>query len=194
MHNFAMFNYDYLFGDHFAKVSLKAKLLYVNLSFFANSGFVPNPKQICANLGFNESVLQELIDIEEILTIEGRQEMFLTSYFVHNPNFNCLNWTHTPYATYWRGKLWMKKNRIATFSKEKADVTLLEKDVTLPNSAAKTNVLDELDQIVSNQKEDQKDVLAEYNRVMAKQRRKETLTLEDQHWIFLYHNQKQINK
>lgn len=132
MTDYAMFNFDYLFGDHFADVSLKAKLLYVNMSFYANQGFVPNPKQVCKELQFEESVLDELIENGEVLTLPGRKEMFLTSYYVHNKNFNPLNWTKTPYAPYWKGKLWLKRNRIATFSKEKAEDSL--KDIPVDPS------------------------------------------------------------
>lgn len=153
MKNYTMFYFDYLFGDHFEKVSAKAKLLYINLNFYANAGFVANPRKVCKEMGFNLSTLDELISIEELLTLEGRDEMFITSYFVHNPNFNPLNWTKTPYATYWRGKLWMKKNRVATFSKKNAELSMnegseytvnLTVDPTLPNSAKERNPLDQL--------------------------------------------------
>lgn len=113
-----MFNYDFLFGDHFAKASPKAKLLYINLSFYADCGFVANPKQICKSMGYDESVLQELIDIDELLTLEGRAEMFITSYFVHNTNFKPFSWLSSPFGEYWKNKMWMKKNKIATLKKQ----------------------------------------------------------------------------
>ena len=118
MKNYAMFNYDFLFGDHFAKASPKAKLLYINLSFYADCGFVANPKQICKSMGYDESVLQELIDIDELLTLEGRAEMFITSYFVHNTNFKPFSWLSSPFGEYWKTKMWMKKNKIATLKKQ----------------------------------------------------------------------------
>lgn len=118
MKNYAMFNYDFLFGDHFAKASPKAKLLYINLSFYADCGFVANPKQICKSMGYDESVLQELIDIDELLTLEGRAEMFITSYFVHNTNFKPFSWLSSPFGEYWKNKMWMKKNKIATLKKQ----------------------------------------------------------------------------
>ena len=121
MKNYGMFKYDFLFGDHFAKASPKAKLLYINLSFYADCGFVANPKQICKSMGYDDSVLQELISIDELLTIEGRAEMFITSYFVHNPNFKSMSWLDTPFGEYWKGKMWMKKNRIATFKHPKLE-------------------------------------------------------------------------
>ena len=86
MKDYAMFKFEYLFGDHFANVSDKAKLLYINMSFFSNAGFVANPKYLCRSLGYDESVIDELVKAEEIITLEGRSEVFLTSYYVHNPN------------------------------------------------------------------------------------------------------------
>lgn len=148
MKNYAMFKYEFLFGDHFAKASPKAKLLYVNLSFYADSGFVANPKQICKSMGYDESVLEELIKIDELLTLPGRAEMFITSYFVHNTNFKPLSWLSTPFGEYWKGKMWMKSNRIATLNEKYKTVrtpeqeTVEEKeelkkvvDPTLPGSA-----------------------------------------------------------
>ena len=135
MKNYAMFNYDFLFGDHFAKASPKAKLLYINLSFYADCGFVANPKQICKSMGYDESVLQELIDIDELLTLEGRAEMFITSYFVHNTNFKPFSWLSSPFGEYWKSKMWMKKNKIATLKKQNKEEqqeqeTSVEKDTS----------------------------------------------------------------
>lgn len=135
MKNYAMFNYDFLFGDHFAKASPKAKLLYINLSFYADCGFVANPKQICKSMGYDESVLQELIDIDELLTLEGRAEMFITSYFVHNTNFKPFSWLSSPFGEYWKNKMWMKKNKIATLKKQNKEEqqeqdTSVEKDTS----------------------------------------------------------------
>ena len=119
MKDYTMFNYEFLFNDHFSKVSINAKLLYIQMCFFANAGFVPNPKQLCKELGFTTKALQELIDNGEILTKEGRSEVVITSYFIHNKNFEPLWWTKTPYATYWYGYLWVKKNRVFTLKKPK---------------------------------------------------------------------------
>ena len=116
MKNYAMFKYEFLFGDYFAKASPKAKLLYVNLSFYADCGFVANPVQICKAMGYDESVLQELVSIGELLTLPGRSEMFIASYFVHNVNFKPLSWIKTPFGEYWKGKLFVKDNRIATLN------------------------------------------------------------------------------
>ena len=43
MKDYTMFNFNFLFNDHFAKVSNQAKLYYVALNFYAINGFVPNP-------------------------------------------------------------------------------------------------------------------------------------------------------
>ena len=134
-------------GDYFAKASPKAKLLYINLSFYADCGFVANPKQICESMGYDESVLQELIDIEEILTIKGRSEMFLTSYFVHNANFKPTSWAGTPFAPYWEGKLWVKKNRVATLLKNSKEQTK-PKDITQPGSAKPNDIISDLTETV----------------------------------------------
>ena len=145
MKNYAMFNYDFLFGDHFAKASPKAKLLYINLSFYADCGFVANPKQICKSMGYDESVLQELIDIDELLTLEGRAEMFITSYFVHNTNFKPLSWLSSPFGEYWKNKMWMKKNKIATLKKQNKEEqqeqeTFVEKDTSSIQEQKQQNI------------------------------------------------------
>ena len=165
-----MLNYDFFAGDHFNKVSAEARLLYIHFNFYANAGFVPNPKQICKSLGFEESTIDELLSINEIMSIPDRSEIFITSYFIHNPNFNALAWTKTPYFTYWKGKLWMKKNRIATFSKDKAEQSMDEsledskpitrkkmKDPTLPNSAPDLNPIDSVINIVDTSELDDDD-------------------------------------
>ena len=110
-----MFNYDLLFGDHMAKVSNQAKLYYIKLNFFAHNGFVTNPMQILDSLGFDKSVFWELVANDEILTLPGRSEVFITSYFVHN-HFSPKTWTKSPFAQYWRGKLFTKPNGVATFN------------------------------------------------------------------------------
>lgn len=112
-----MFNYDYLFGDHFAKVSNQAKLLYIKMNFYATCGFVANPKTILDSMGYDMGVLQELIINDEVLTLPDRCEVFLTSYFLHNHNFKPMSWLSTPFAAYWKGKLFIKSNGVATFKK-----------------------------------------------------------------------------
>lgn len=132
MKNYTMFNYDYLFGDHFAKVSKQAKLYYIELNFFANNGFVANPLKILDSLGYDKGVFQELVKNDEILTIPDRSEIFITSYFVHNKGLKPFSWRATPYAVYWENKLYVKKNGIATFDpsgnvKEKLDFDPMDK-------------------------------------------------------------------
>lgn len=142
-----MFKYDFLFGDHFAKASPQAKLLYINLSFYADCGFVSNPRQICKSMGYDEGVIQELIDIDELLTVEGRAEMFITSYFVHNKNFKPLSWLSTAFGEYWKNKMWMKKNGIATLKKQ-FEPKEPAVDPTLPGSAIpQTTVINDLEEI-----------------------------------------------
>ena len=110
----SLFNYDMLFGDHMAKVSDKAKLYYIKLCFFANNGFVANPLSILDSMGYDKSVFHELVANEELLTLPDRCEVFITAYFVHN-HLNPASWLKTPFAPYWRGKLWTKSNGVATF-------------------------------------------------------------------------------
>lgn len=146
MKDYAMFKYDFLFGDHFAKASAKAKLLYINLSFYADCGFVANPRQICKSMGYEESVIQELIDIDELLALDGRSEMFITSYFIHNKNFKPLSWLSTPFGEYWKNKMWMKKNGVATLKKQdKPKEPVI--DPTLPGSAKPQNFTETLEEI-----------------------------------------------
>lgn len=117
MKNFAMFSYNWLFSDHFAKLSDQAKLYYIKLNFYADNGFVPNPLQVCDSLGYDRSVLDELIANGDVLTLSDRSEIFITSFFVHNKGAKPMSWLSTPFAPYWKGKLFIKKdNGIATFT------------------------------------------------------------------------------
>lgn len=130
MKNYTMFNYNFLFNDHFAKISNKAKLYYIELNFFANNGFVPNPLKILDSLGYDKSVFDELVKNDELLVLPGRSEVFITSYFIHNKGLKCYSWRATPYAVYWEGKLYVKKNGIATFNPngiEKKEIDELDK-------------------------------------------------------------------
>ena len=115
MKNYTCFNYDFLFGDHFAKVSKQAKLYYIKLNFHANNGFVPNPMSVLDSLGYDKSVFNELVANGELLTIPDRCEVFITSYFVHNKGLKPYSWRATPYAVYWENKLYVKKNGIVDF-------------------------------------------------------------------------------
>lgn len=116
MKDYTMFNYNFLFNDHFAKVSNQAKLYYVALNFYAINGFVPNPLQVLDSLGYDRGVFDELVANEELLVLPDRAEVFIASYFIHNPGIKPFSWRATPYAVYWDGKLYVKKNGIATFT------------------------------------------------------------------------------
>lgn len=108
-------DYKYIFGDHMARCSHQAKLYYIKLMFHAENGFVANSLEILDSLGFDKSVFIELVANEEILTLPGRSEVFITSYFLHT-HFNPASWLSSPYAIYWKGKLYTKKNGVATFT------------------------------------------------------------------------------
>lgn len=136
-----------LFGDHMAKVSDKAKLYYIKLCFFANCGFVSNPLSILDSMGYDKSVFHELVANEEILTLPDRCEIFITAYFVHN-HLNPASWLKTPFAPYWRGKLFTKKNGVATFKPQSEDnsnvgeqiVNQVDADPEKPKEEIKTDV------------------------------------------------------
>lgn len=119
MKTYTLFNYEFLFNDHLAKCSKEAQLLYIKLNFYANNGFVPNPLQVLDSLNYDKSILKELICAEEILTLPNRDEVFITSYYVHNYKIDTRSWLKTVYAEYWKGKLWIKQNRIATLKEYK---------------------------------------------------------------------------
>lgn len=118
MRDFTMFNFNFLFNDHFAKVSNQAKLYYIKLCFYADRGFVPNPMSVLDSLGFDKGVYWELINNDEILTLPDRDEVFITSYFLHNPGLKTEEIHFSPFWIYWRTKLHMKKNGVATFKPE----------------------------------------------------------------------------
>ena len=119
MKNYTMFNYDYLFGDHFANVSDQAKLLYIKMNFYAVNGFVSNPLGLLDSLGFTRDALNELVANGDVLKLPDRSELFVTAFFVHNKGVTPSCWTHTNFYPYWKGKLWIKENRIATLSPKK---------------------------------------------------------------------------
>lgn len=130
MKNYTMFNYDYLFSDHFAKISNQAKLYYIKLNFFANNGFVSNPLSILDSLGYDKGVLDELVKNDEILTIPDRSEVFITSYFIHNKGIDCYSWRKTRFAIYWENKLFVKKNGVVKFDPDgQLNLKQQEKDV-----------------------------------------------------------------
>lgn len=118
MKDYSLFNYQYLFGDWQKKVSEQAILLYIKMNFCATNGFVANVNEILDGMGYDKGVLQELINAEEVLTLPNRTEVFITSFFVHNKGANKFSWMQTPYGIYWKGKLWMKENGIATLKKQ----------------------------------------------------------------------------
>ncbi len=131
MKSYSMFNFDMLFSDHMAKVSDQAKLYYIKLCFFANNGFVANPISVLDSMGYDKSVYHELVANGELLTLPDRCEVFITSYFVHN-HLKPGSWLKTPFAIYWKGKLFTKKNGVATFKpqgeeKEESFADQLEK-------------------------------------------------------------------
>lgn len=115
MKNHTMFNFNFLFNDHFAKISNQAKLYYIKLNFFADNGFVPNPLEVLDSLNYDRGVLNELIRNEEIITVPDRSEVFIKSYFIHNPGIKPFSWRATPYAVYWENRLFVKKNGIVDF-------------------------------------------------------------------------------
>lgn len=121
MKDYTMFNFNYLFNDHFAKISNQAKLYYIKLNFYSDRGFVPNPMSVLDSLGFDKSVYWELVKNEELLTLPDRCEVFITSYYLHNHHFNCNEWYKSPFAIYWTGKLRVKKNGVATFNPDGLD-------------------------------------------------------------------------
>ena len=118
MKNYSCFNYDFLFGDHFAKLSNQAKLYYVKLNFHANNGFVPNPISVLDSLGYDKGVFNELVANGELLVLPDRCEVFIASYFIHNKGLKPYCWKATPYAVYWENKLYVKKNGIVDFAPE----------------------------------------------------------------------------
>lgn len=115
-----MFDYEMLFGDHMGKVSHQAKLYYIKLNFYAHNGFVSNPMEVLDSLGFDKGVFMELVNNEELLTLPNRSEVFITSYFVHN-RFKFDIWKASPFYQYWKGKLFIKKNGVATFKPQGDD-------------------------------------------------------------------------
>lgn len=126
MKNYTMFSYEWLFADHFAKLSEQARLFYIKLNFYANNGFVANPLQVLDSLGYDRSILNELILNEDILCLKDRCEVFITAFFVHNKGVNPMSWKYTPFFPYWDGKLYVKKNGIATFKPQKKGWSLAD--------------------------------------------------------------------
>ena len=114
------FDFNYIFNDHMAKCSDQAKLYYIKLMFFATNGFVSNPLEVLDSLGYDKGIFYELVRNDEIMTLPGRSEVFITAYFLHT-HFNAASWLSSPFAIYWKGHLWTKKNGVATYRKPPED-------------------------------------------------------------------------
>ena len=142
-----MFNFDMLFGDHMAKVSNQAKLYYIKLNFFASNGFVANPMVVLDSLGFDKFVFNELVANDELLTLPGRSEVFITSYFVHNPKFNNKSWLNSPFSQYWKGKLFIKKNGVATFNPQPKEEESDPLDKIIPPEKTEVDEVDKVDEV-----------------------------------------------
>lgn len=150
MKGYALFKFSYLFSDHMAKASPEARLLYINMNFHAENGFVPNPRQLLDQMGLDHSYLDELVSLDEVLTIPDREEVFITAFFVHNKGANPRTWWNTPYGIYWQGKLSIKKNRIATL-----------KPIKEAEESLSANVIEE-----SDPEEDGVDISATWDELM----------------------------
>ena len=162
MKNYACFNYNLLFGDHFNKVSNQAKLYYIKLMFYADRGFVANPITILDSLGYDKSVYWELVKNDEILTLPDRCEIFITSYYLHNRGFNWREWTKSPFCIYWFGKLAFKQNGVAKFNpnglKQKTGDNELLANVKMAKGTENEEISDEewnklIGELTSNEKD-----------------------------------------
>ena len=132
-----------------AKCSNQAKLYYIKLMFFANNGFVSNPLEVLDSFGFDKGVFQELVNNDELLTLPGRDEVFITAYFIHT-RFNPASWLSTPYAIYWRGHLRTKQNGVATFNETKNDdskkpIENENKNAHVENKSTWDEILDDIE-------------------------------------------------
>lgn len=149
MKNYTCFNYNFLFCDHFAKISNEARLYYIKLNFYADNGFVPNPMQVLDSLGYSKDVYNELVANGELLSIPDRCEIFIASYFIHNKGLKPYCWKSTPYAIYWENKLYVKRNGVVDFAPEglpkKEESDPLEKIDVATNEEECVNDNDELD-------------------------------------------------
>ena len=163
MKNYTCFNYNFLFCDHFAKISNEARLYYIKLNFYADNGFVPNPLQVLDSLGYDKSVFNELVANKEILVLPDRCEVFISSYFVHNKGLKRSCWKSTPYAVYWENKLYVKQNGIVDFAPEgltKKESDPLDK-IEEPKEEAQDydQIMQELEKTLPAKKEPEKDGL-----------------------------------
>lgn len=151
MKDYVLLNYDYLFSDHMACCSHQAKLYYIKLMFYANNGFVANPFGVLDSLGYDRGVFDELVKNEDLLTLPGRSEVFITAYFIHT-KFKPMSWLSNPFSIYWKGKLYIKKNGVATFKPQESEIDPLEEVNRIDDSKAQ-QVKDCLTNIVKLQNE-----------------------------------------
>lgn len=163
MKNYTVFNYQFLFGDHMAKVSNQAKLYYVNLCFFAENGFVANPIQVLDSMGFDKSVYYELINNGELLYLPNRSEVFICSYYLHNKGEKPMNWLSSPFSIYWRGKLFIKKNGVATFNPLAETVDPLDK-IKEPKETPKEDTQEQPTQPQGDELKSWEELMAEFEK------------------------------
>lgn len=153
MKDCCMFRYDLLFGDYMNKCSNEARLYYIKLMFYANNGFVSNPMGVLDSMGYDRGVYRELVNNGEILTLPERSEIFITSYFVHN-RFKPMSWMSSPFAIYWKGKLFIKKNGVATFKPQGEEEPKEPKKPKEPVIEEKTMTEEEINALLNNFKDE----------------------------------------
>lgn len=124
MKKYTLLNYSFIFSDHFSVVSDQAKLLYIEMMFFAENGFVANPKAILDARNYHISVLNELVANGDVLKLPNRSEVFITAFFLHNKGAYPYTWRSTPYFIYWKDHLHIKKNGVATLKNIAPEDTL----------------------------------------------------------------------
>lgn len=117
MNDYSCFNYEYLFGDYM-NVSAEAKMYFIELMFHCKYGFVANPIQILESRNLKRSVFDELVAKKHILTKEGRTEVILSAYFVHNMGFDTKKIYRSTFWYYWKHDIIIKDNRIIDFKKQ----------------------------------------------------------------------------
>ena len=93
------------------RVSSQATLLFIDMLFTADRGFVANVMELLDRKGFPTSVLEELVKTRHVYCKRGRNEVLISSYYLHNTNVPTDELRKSPYFTYWINDIGFASNR-----------------------------------------------------------------------------------
>lgn len=93
------------------RVSSQATLLFIDMLFTADRGFVADVMQLLDRKGYPTSVLEELVKTRHVYVHRGRHEVLISSYYLHNDSLPISEIYKSPYYCYWVNDIGFAANR-----------------------------------------------------------------------------------